>query len=143
MPISATQLQSYLAQNKTAAKMPQTAVSPVPCRGPQDIEEAGPPSCGVSSISNSSIASSVSRRSAHNNGQLFIASLTSFSKYFHPRHGLYRNPEAQDSSEVILDDGLPVIPAEDVEWLIVDLRYIVADDEWAQIDQQVSPKVSS
>ena len=113
------------------------------CRRPQDVvQDTAPPSCGVSSISNSSIASSVSTRSARNNGQLFIASLTSFSKYFHPRHGLYRNPEAQESLEEILDDGLPVISAEDVEWLIVDLRYIVADDEWTQIDYQVSPQVS-
>lgn len=141
MPISASQILSYLAQDKGTAKMPQPVLSPVQCHAPTKVEEIILPSVDMSPINSPSIASSASRWTANNNGQLFIASLTSFSKYFHPRHGLYRIHPDNDLT-TILDDGLPVISAGDVEWLIVDLRYIIADDEWAEIDRQVSPKVS-
>jgi hypothetical protein len=142
MPISAPQLFAYLAQEKKDAKMPEAVLSPMQSHAPQKADDVNPPSFDMSPISSFSIASSPSQRTANNNGQLFIASLTSFSKYFHPRHGLYRNHPENDLTGEVLDDGLPVISAEDVEWLIVDLRYIIADDEWEEIDQQVSPQVS-
>lgn len=141
MPITAAQLFSYL-ESENSVKMPHPALSPAPCQTHEKSDDVALPTFDVfPSTESCSLASSASGQLPNNNGQLVIASLSTFSKYFHPKHGLYRDHHEIDFTD-ILDDGLPNISPEDAEWLIIDLRFVIADEEWEAIDQQVSPRVS-
>lgn len=142
MPITATQILAYLETEKSDKMQP--ALSPAPRETHPKLDEVALPSFDIfPSTESCSIASTASIEAAKNmnNGQLVIASLSTFSKYFHPKHGLYRDHHEIDFTDV-LDDGLPNIAPGDVEWLIVDLRFVIADEEWDTVDRQVSPRVS-
>lgn len=139
MPITAGQLLSYLHPAEPK-KMHQLVLSPVDGPDQQSPENGYFPFVLAESKGASSVASTASRNTLRN-GQLLIASLTTFSKYFHPVHGLYRD-HGEIDFDLIPDDGLPTISPEEVEWLIIDLRFVIADDEWTSVDQQISPRVS-
>lgn len=142
MPITATQILAYLEAEKSDKMHP--ALTPAPCDTHQKSDEVVLPSFDIfPSTESCSVGSTASIEAAKNmnSGQLVIASLSTFSKYFHPKHGLYRDHHEIDFTDV-LDDGLPNIAPEDVEWLIVDLRFVIADEEWDAVDQHVSPRVS-
>ncbi|KAJ9109104.1 hypothetical protein QFC21_000432 [Naganishia friedmannii] len=140
MPITAGQILAHLHSTEPS-KMLQLVLSPVDVPDQHSPENGYFPfvlgeSCGASSV-----ASTASRKTLRN-GQLLIASLTTFSKYFHPVHGLYRS-HGEIDFDLVPDDGLPTISPEEVEWLIIDLRFVVADEEWTSVDQQVSPRIQT
>ncbi|KAJ9125483.1 hypothetical protein QFC22_000444 [Naganishia vaughanmartiniae] len=118
--------------------MPQLVLSPVDEPNQQSPETGYFPFVLGDSNGASSVAS-IASGSTLRNGQLLIASLTTFSKYFHPVHGLYRDHSEIDF-DLVPDDGLPTISPDEVEWLIIDLRFVVADNEWTEVDQQISPR---
>lgn len=138
MPITATQILAFLEAEKLDKMHP--ALSPAP---PQKSDEVALPSFDVfPSTESCSVASTASVEAVKTTAnQLVIASLSTFSKYFHPKHGFYRVHHEIDSIDV-LDDGLPNIAPEDVEWLIVDLRFVIADEEWEKLEEHLSPRVS-
>lgn len=139
MPITAGQLLSHLHPTETT-KMHQIVLSPIDVPDEQSPDNGYFPFILGESNGASSVASTASRNTLRN-GQLLISSLTTFSKYFHPVHGLFRD-HGEIDFDLVPDDGLPTISPEEVEWLIIDLRFVIADDEWTSVDRQVSPRVS-
>ncbi|KAJ9128182.1 hypothetical protein QFC24_000474 [Naganishia onofrii] len=121
--------------------MHQIVLSPIDVPDEQSPDNGYFPFILGESNGASSVASTASRNTLRN-GQLLISSLTTFSKYFHPVHGLFRD-HGEIDFDLVPDDGLPTISPEEVEWLIIDLRFVIADEEWTSVDRQVSPRIQT